>query len=812
MKAVHHSFQSRRHFFLAVVCTLLASFSSLLAHTPVLTSAFPNGIERGSKPTLHLHGNHLSKAQSILFYREGITAGKANIHDDKHVSFPLIIDVGCPVGEHPIRLHCADGVTYQRTLWVSPFPIADETKEANDSLEQAQQLEFNSCVRGVSKNEDVDYYKVDLAAGKRFSVELFAMRLGRIFFDAHLSLIDPSGHLIATSDDTALTKQDPYISIVTKVAGSFTIAVREASYEGSDKSRYLLSVGDFLRPAIVFPPAAKENEATEFTFINDDGTKHSQNIIAKESFVFAKNDSSITAISPIPIVLSSLPLGTEQEPNNSVKQALVASSFPCAFHGVIQEDKDVDWYKFSAKKGQDIRIEVFARQLGSPLDARIILRDPQGKHLATNDDDKHPDSKLDIKIPADGEYQLNIRDHLGKGGPRFTYRIAVTQRIPSIKATLDRVDRNDSQKYKVINVPRGSQLAYKLNISRDRHSLSVTPHAESLPDGVKLRPIVADKGLTNIPLYFEASVNAPLAAGLYPLTVRSEDGKLSAPITETIEHVFINNQGIYHSSQSEKLTICVTEKAPFSIQLTSPTTPAVNNGNIQLEVKVTREEGFDKDITLFFPWLPPGISAPGEKKIPKEKNSVFYNLTINGECKSRIWDLCISGKSDSKTGKVHLSSNLIQLEIKPPYLTGKLELAATTQGQATHIICKLDHHTSFTGKAALTVHGLPDGITAETMQITSQSKEVLIPVAVNQDARTGKHGNLFCHIRVPEGKQHIGHNTGHGGSLRVDTPQKNAPKVVTADKPKTTATTKPLSRLEQLRLERKQQEKTPASN
>ena len=172
-------------------------------------------------------------------------------------------------------------------------------------------------------------------------------------------------------------------------------------------------------------------------------------------------------------------------------------------------------------------------------------------------------------------------------------------------------------------------------------------------------------------------------------------------------------------------------------------------------MKITREEGFDEDITLFFPWLPPGISASGELKVPKDKDSIFYNLTINGECKPRIWDLCLSARSDSATGKVHLSSNLIKLEVKPAYLTAKLELAATVQGQATHIICKLDQRTPFTGKAALTLHGLPDGITPETVQITSDSKEVLIPVSVNKDARTGKHGNLFCHIRIPEGSQHI---------------------------------------------------------
>ncbi len=795
---------------------LLASLlvvASALAQLPVLNGAGPVGLLRGSKAEVHLHGKYLNNPKKIIFYHDGISAGEPVVHDDKHVSFPVTIAEDCALGEHPIRLHCANGVTYQRTLWVTSFAITDESKEANDSQEQAQEIALNSCVRGVADKEDVDFYKVMVKKGQRLSVEVYAMRLGKTFFDAHLSLFDPEFRAIATSDDTALSKQDPYLSVVAQSDGFHYLAVREASYEGSDRSRYLLSIGDFLRPSAVYPPGAAPDKATEFTFIQADGSEHRQTLTPTAVHVLASDGSSGTSITPNPIRLSPLPYLNEVEPNNAAKEMQPALALPCAFHGIIEKSGDVDWFKFSAKKGQDIRVQVSARRLGSPLDARIILRDPKGKHLANNDDSNHPDSRVDFKIPADGDYIVNIRDHLGKGGPTSTYRIEITERTPSVSAFLNREDRNDSQKSKVINIPRGASLAYKLNIGRDRTSVDLTPYADQLPKGVKLHAMTAAKGMTNIPLYFSAAGDAPLAAGLYSVGVRSEDGKFSSPIRETIEHVSVNNQGVFHQVRSDRLSICVTEAAPFDLILKKPTVPAAQSGNIQFEILCTPAEGFEKDITLTFPWLPPGITAPSSVKVPKGKGSVQYPLTIAGDCKAQTWELCVNATAVTDKGTVLVSSNLVPLVIKPPYLSAKLEMAATTQGVDTSIVCQLEHHASFNGKAELTVHGLPDGITAAPVTITQESEEVLIPVTVAADARTGKYSNLFCQIQVPENSQHIAHITGQGGSLRIDPPPKNAPKVTASkDTTKKPAPKKPLSRLEQLRLEHLENNDAPAAN
>lgn len=777
----------------------LLSVTAVLAHGPELKSSSPIAVSRATETTLHLHGKRLSKAQGILFYRTGIRAGEPTIVSPEHVSFPLFIAADCPLGEHPLRLHCADGVTYQRTLHVSPYPISYETKSSNNDASSAQATPVNHCIIGTSTLEDIDYFKISLKKGQRFSSEVFAMRLGRLFFDAHLSFLDSNLKLLASSDDTPLTKQDPYISVITPADGDYYLAVREASYEGSNNSRYLLYLSDSPRPAAIFPPSARLGETTEFTLLHSDGSSQKSSATVQDSLLYS-GSAKFPSASPNPLHLSEFPTVSEKEPNSSAKECPSAVKIPHTFQGSIQSPNDTDWFSFHASKGQHIRIAAHARSLGSGLDPRLVLRDAKGKYIQANDDAGQIDSRIDFSVPATGDYFISIRDHLGKGAPHFTYCIDIELRKPTVSASLNRVDRRDSQKYKVINIPRGSRLAYRLNLTRERNAASFIPHAENLPTGVTLQPVSADKKLNSIPLYFEASVDAPLSAGLYPITLQSSEPALSCPITETIEHIFVNNQGIYHSTHSDKLAICVTDPAPFSIEITQPTVAAVPNGSLELIVTAKREKGFDAAINLFFPYLPPTITAANKVTIGKGQMTTRYRLSIKPDSPLKEWQLCLSATANTKDGPTHLSSNLIKVAVKEPYLQAKLEIAATTQGEHMSIPCKIAQATPFEGKATLTLQGLPDGITAEPVHFTHTTREVLIPVKVSSNARTGKHSNLFCHIQVPDGAQFIPHNSAHGGSLRID---KSAPQATPKKAPLVAKKnpTRPLSRLQQLRLE-----------
>lgn len=83
------------------------------------------------------------------------------------------------------------------------------------------------------------------------------------------------------------------------------------------------------------------------------------------------------------------------------------------------------WFKFSAKKGTRVLIDVFAQRLDSKADATLVIYDGAGRELARNRDAHRRDPFIDLVIPADGDYLVKAYDFVFAGGPEHFYRLAV---------------------------------------------------------------------------------------------------------------------------------------------------------------------------------------------------------------------------------------------------------------------------------------------------------------------------------------------------------------------------------------------------
>ena len=104
----------------------------------------------------------------------------------------------------------------------------------------------------------------------------------------------------------------------------------------------------------------------------------------------------------------------------------VKVTLPLTINGRIFPRENIDVYSFRARKGQSIRCEVNAIRLGSPLDARLEVRDPQGRRLAETDAPTGGDPVLTFIAPADGDYEVRIQDTQGQGGQAYVYRLTLT--------------------------------------------------------------------------------------------------------------------------------------------------------------------------------------------------------------------------------------------------------------------------------------------------------------------------------------------------------------------------------------------------
>ena len=319
----------------------------------------------------------------------------------------------------------------------------------------------------------------------------------------------------------------------------------------------------------------------------------------------------------------------------------------------------------------------------------------------------------------------------------------------------------------------------------------------------------APKSITSFPVVFEAAPDAPIAASLHAFRVRSEgvDPPLTGKLEDTIHHIDINNQGAYHSVKHDRVATAVIEPVPFSIDLDPPPVPVVKNGTVPLRIRVTRRDGFDGKITARFLWHPPGTSGPNTLDIPKDKSEAIYELHASGDAVVGDWQVCVLAEAVTSKGPALASSALVPLQVAEPYVAMTLELAAGEIGKPSARTGKIEHLRPFDGQATVHVSGLPHGVTCPPQTLTVEQQEIHFPLQIANDTRAGKHSGLFCVVHVPANSSTILHQTGMGGTLRIDPPAK-APaepaKPTTAKAPTApTPAAKPLSRLEQLRQQGK---------
>ncbi|MGE0375914.1 MAG: hypothetical protein AB7I48_18675 [Planctomycetaceae bacterium] len=125
------------------------------------------------------------------------------------------------------------------------------------------------------------------------------------------------------------------------------------------------------------------------------------------------------------IVLDDLPGVAEGAGNQSVETAQ-ALTLPCAVDGRV-DNLSRDYYRFDAKAGERLSLEVLARRLGSPLDPALFLYRADGRELAYSDDAEglSGDAQLEYRFDADGSYVLEVRDIGYAGGAQHVYRLRI---------------------------------------------------------------------------------------------------------------------------------------------------------------------------------------------------------------------------------------------------------------------------------------------------------------------------------------------------------------------------------------------------
>jgi len=789
---------------------------NVMASAPSIGSIRPIGVTRGTECTLEISGSRLEGTQELHFYEDGIevVSLEAGENTNEKVFVSIRVQPDCRIGRHLVRVRTPYGLSKFSYFQVGPFPDVTEV-EPNSEFQSPQEVGLGVTVSGVVGSEDVDYYTFHANKGQRISAEIEAMRLAHTLFDSYIAILDSNRFELAASDDTAKLKQDGSISVVAPADGNYTIEVRETAYRGSDNSRYRLHVGTFALPTVAYPAGGPVGESITVECLGDvtGAFPEALQIPATQgTFRFFPTGQGVTP-SPVVMRASPFPNAMESEPNNGAEDATRVShvtSFAC--NGVISEPGDIDHFIFTAKKGEVYEVDVFARRLGSPLDVVMqVRRVEDNSNVGTNDDSRGLDAYGRITIPEDGEYRLMIRDHLDAGGNDYVYRAEISPVRPFLEVRLPHFDDNNRQSRQTINVPRGNRIGIPFLVSKADFSGAVSIEPQDLPAGISYS--IPDYPITpeQIPVIFEATEDAPLAGALVNVrgTQKVEESPVSGDYRQSVDLVWIANEGTYISVDVPRMAVSVAERAPFSVRAEVDSVPIVHGGAADIRVIASRDEGFAETIRCKMLFTPPGIGRPEQIEIPGDQTEATYRVNADGNARPGVYPLIISAAAAHNGGDTWVCTPPVELEVKRPYVTGSIDMAAVEQGKEVEIVCKLNQQDPFPGEANIRLIGLPARTSTEAITITTNTAEAVFKVTAEPDSPTGKHKTLFCMLDVPHPSGTIPHTLGALGTLRIDPPPKVEPAEPEPEpEPETVAAEEPpkkrLTRLEQLRQDAKE--------
>lgn len=782
-----------------------------LAINPNVSNIQPDGMQRGVETELTITGRNIGDAQELLFYSSGIQVNSIEAVKDNTVKAKVTVAPDCRLGIHALRLRTATGLSDLRTLMVGNFAEVKEV-EPNNDFAAPQPVAMNVTLSGVVQNEDVDNFVVELKKGQRLNAELEGLRLGKTFFDPYLAILTPAGIELAKSDDAPLLNQDCLCSILAPEDGKYIVQVRESSFGGNGNCTYRLHIGSFPRPTAVYPGGGKPGETLEVRWLGDAGGEFTSQVTlpkdlgSNDGFLVAQ-DSSGQAPSPNPIRVIDLQNSLETEPNDEVAQATPAV-VPGALNGIIQQKGDVDFFKFTAKKGQQFDVRVHARKsLRSPLDSVLGLHNSKGGNAGNNDDSGGPDSYVKFNVPADGEYLISVRDQLMAGGPDYVYRVEVTEVKPTLEVRLPERRRYVET---TLTVPSGNRMALMFNVQRQGVNGELVIDANALPPGMKIEAFPLGEGKTDVPVIFSAAAGAAPAGSLVDMMAKTTDPKMPVVghLAQRTMLIRGNNNNDVWGHDAERMAAVIAEAAPFSLQIVQPKAPLARNGSMGLKVVATRDPEFKAAISLRLLYNPPGVGSSTNVTIPEGQTEAIIPLTANAGASIGQWKLVVTGTAPHAGGTVEVASQFVDLSIVDQFYKFAFDKSAVEQGQTTDVVVKIEHLQEFPGQAKCELVGLPSGTTTTPVEFNKDTAEIVFKVTSVKDARPGRYTTLVCVSKFAFQGDEVTQTLG-GGELRIDAPlpPKASAKPVAKAEAKKPAPAKRLSRLEQLRLEQAEQEK-----
>ncbi len=114
-----------------------------------------------------------------------------------------------------------------------------------------------------------------------------------------------------------------------------------------------------------------------------------------------------------------------EEPNNNSLEKPMRVTLESVVNGQANGGA-ADFFKFTARQGQRVILDVWAERIDSHMDATLLVYDPAGREIARSRDFCGRDPLVDLPIPVDGDYVVMVYDFLYQAGSEYPYRLVIS--------------------------------------------------------------------------------------------------------------------------------------------------------------------------------------------------------------------------------------------------------------------------------------------------------------------------------------------------------------------------------------------------
>lgn len=462
--------------FLLLIATLA------LAAPPTITTLSPRGAQKGRPFELTITGKDIADGPAVVSTLPAtftpLVSSKPN--EAKYLVEPT---ADWAVGTYTIRLTAPNGISNILLFSIGAFPELeeDETKpQQNDSIEKAQVLPAASVtVNGRLTGPERDVYRIPVKAGERRVFEVEARRIGSAI-DPVIELYDATGKRIARSEDDPLLSLDPRLEMTFPREGVVYAQITDARYSSQMHDYYRFKTGTYTYPTEVFPLGGRRGETVELT-IGKTPIKTRLDTRLTQTTVNLPDSPALG----LPFAVGDFP---------EAREPLAAPpTLPITINGRLEKPGEVDRYPLAVKPGQQLLIELEARELGtSRLTGLLTLYGPTGKRLTSAGDGPLPvdvsavqvssrtlgDPTLTYTIPTGiDRVELAVEDLARRGGPLYAYRLKIREAASDIRPLI-------VSPY--INIPAGGTAIAVVDVERRGYwgPLDITP--TNLPAGIRV--------------------------------------------------------------------------------------------------------------------------------------------------------------------------------------------------------------------------------------------------------------------------------------------------------------------------------------